>query len=56
MALAEYDDMIDQLAPERSDKSLGVAVLPRRPRRDLALADPEMVHPGIERGAGNGDL
>ncbi len=33
VALAEDDDMIEQLAPHRPDEPLGEAVLPRRARR-----------------------
>jgi hypothetical protein len=39
MALAEHDEVIGNLALQRSDETLDVAVLPGRPRRDAHLSD-----------------
>jgi hypothetical protein len=33
MRLAEDNDVVQALAPDRSDQPLGKAILPRRPRR-----------------------
>lgn len=51
VALAEDDDMVENLSPERADETLRVSVLPTRPLRGLDLADAEMVHARIERAA-----
>ena len=39
MALAEHDHMIEALAPDRADQSLGMTVLPRRSWRSRSVAN-----------------
>ncbi len=39
MHLAQYDDMVHALAPDRSDQSFGKAVLPRRTWGDGLVTD-----------------
>jgi hypothetical protein len=39
MSLAKHDDVIQQLAAQRTHPSFAVPVLPRRTRRDADLAD-----------------
>ena len=51
VALAEDNDMVEHLTPERTDEPLRVSVLPGRPGRALELADAEMIHTPIEGGA-----
>src|ERR1700733_7044343 len=48
MALAKNDHVVGEPAPERSDKPLGEAVLPRRPRCNPQLPNAEVVHSSIE--------
>jgi hypothetical protein len=50
VALAEDDDMVEYLTPERTDEPLRVSVLPGRPGRGLELADAETIHTPIDRG------
>jgi hypothetical protein len=45
MPLAKHDDVIQQLAAQRTHPSFGVSVLPRRTRRDADRADAQVVHP-----------
>src|SRR6516165_981148 len=40
MAFAEDQDVIQTVAPERSDQALSIGVLPGRPRRDRTIANP----------------
>jgi hypothetical protein len=54
MPLAKHDDVIQQLAAQRTHPSFGVPVLPRRTRRDADLADAQVVHPRVELGAEDG--
>ena len=49
MTLAEHNEMVEQLPPQRPDKSFGVSVLPRRSRRGHELADPHVIDAGPER-------
>ena len=37
---AEHDEVVERLAPDRSDEPLNVAVLPRRTRCDRVVANP----------------
>ena len=37
--LAEHDQVIEAFAPDRADEALDVAVLPRRTRRSLMIAN-----------------
>src|SRR3954470_18444314 len=39
MPLAEHDQMVKALAPERADQSFGMAVLPRRSRCGWSVAN-----------------
>jgi hypothetical protein len=48
MPLAEHDQVVRELTPKRSDEPFGVALLPRRSRRDAELLDAQLVHPVIE--------
>src|SRR5262245_61134879 len=49
MTFTEHDEVVGELPPKRPDNPLGVAVLPRRLRRDAKLQDAE-VHPAVEGG------
>jgi hypothetical protein len=40
VSLAEHDHVVEDLAPEGADKSLGITVLPRRPWGNLDLVMP----------------
>jgi hypothetical protein len=51
VALAQDDDMVEYLTPERTDEPLRVSFLPGRPGRGFELADAETTHTPIERGA-----
>jgi hypothetical protein len=48
MTLAQHDQVLCKLTPKRSDKPFGIAILPRRPRRDAELPDTEMAHAAIK--------
>ena len=39
MRLADHDDMVETLTPDRSDQPLGKAVLPRRPTSNRPVTD-----------------
>jgi hypothetical protein len=51
MSLANDDDVIEQLASDRSDEPLGEAVVPGRAGRDPELLEPHADEPPVERGA-----
>jgi len=38
MRLAQDDEVIDALAPDRADQPFGKAILPRRSRRDRLIS------------------
>lgn len=40
MAFAEHDNVIEHLSPQGPNEALGVAVLPRLPRRDAHRLEP----------------
>lgn len=49
--LVEDDDVVEQLAADRSDEALGEAVLPGRSRHDPELLEPHAGEPLVEHGA-----
>jgi hypothetical protein len=51
MVFAEHDDVVEDLAPKRAHEPLRVPVLPRRSRGDFELANAQVVHTRVERGA-----
>ena len=48
VAFAEHDQMVQQLASQRSDESLGVPILPRRSRSDEQRLRPKPADPLVE--------
>src|SRR5215207_4974564 len=51
MRLAQDDDMVHTLAPDRSDQPFGKAILPRRGRRRRLVPDAHRAHPSYDAGA-----
>ena len=54
MPLSEHDDVVEQLATQSPNPSLGESVLPGRARRDPNLLDAEAVDARVKRGAVDG--
>jgi hypothetical protein len=51
VALMQDDDVVQTLAAQGADQSLGVRILPRAPRRRGHLFDPQASHTPAEPGA-----
>ena len=51
MRLAEDDEMIHALAPDRSDQPFGTAILPRRGRRGGLVPDAHSAQSACDDGA-----
>ena len=51
MRLAQDDEMVHALAPDRSDQPFGKAILPRRGRRGRLVPDAHGAHSACDDGA-----
>ena len=51
MSLTQDDEMIEALAPDRSDQPFGKAILPGRGRRDGLVPDAHSAQSACEDGA-----
>ena len=51
MRLAQDDEMVHALAPDRSDQPFGKAILPRRGRRGGLVPDAHGAHSACDDGA-----
>ena len=53
MRLAQDDEMVDALAPDRSDQPFGKAILPRRGWRSRLVPDADGAQSACDDGAAN---
>src|SRR5271166_5784711 len=51
---AEHHEVVERFAPDRSDKSLNMPLLPRRPRRDRVISNPHCANEAVRRAAHDG--